>query len=246
MVFIFGLVLGSFYNVVAYRLPNDMSLVYPSSHCPNCNYRLKWYDNIPLFSYIFLGGKCHNCKKHITFRYTLVELANTILWLACAYLFKENLIYAIISMFVCSICIIIFFIDLEHMIIMDRFQLMMLVLAVLVIIFDNTYLWYSHLIGMAVAGLVNYIIVIIMNKILKKDSLGGGDIKFFIISGLLLGWERYILMMLVASITAAIFMLIRMKKHGNKETAFAPFLTSGLIFALFFGEMILEWYFKLF
>ena len=77
-----GLCIGSFLNVVIYRVPLGMSVVYPPSHCPKCDYKLKWYDNIPVLSYCLLGGKCRSCGEHISFRYTVVELANMLLWLA--------------------------------------------------------------------------------------------------------------------------------------------------------------------
>ena len=87
---ILGLCVGSFLNVVIYRWPNNMSIAKPSSHCPTCKYELRWYDNIPVLSYLMLGGKCRSCKTHISFRYTAVEVANTVLWLLCAFLFWRH------------------------------------------------------------------------------------------------------------------------------------------------------------
>ena len=111
---LFGLCVGSFLNVVIYRLPNGMSLAKPNSHCPKCKYELRWYDNIPVISYLMLGGKCRSCKTHISFRYTAVELANMIMWLASALLFWErSVVMAIIYAIVSSLFICIFFIDLE-------------------------------------------------------------------------------------------------------------------------------------
>ena len=87
-----GLCVGSFLNVVIYRVPNDMSLAKPASHCPKCGYVLHWYDNIPILSYLMLGGKCRKCKEHISIRYTLVEIFNMLLWLLSVYLFWEELL----------------------------------------------------------------------------------------------------------------------------------------------------------
>ena len=119
-----GLCVGSFLNVVIYRVPNEMSLSKPRSHCPKCDCVLHWYDNIPILSYIMLGGKCRNCKESISIRYTLVEILNMLLWILSVYLFYEvSIVYCIISMICCSLLICVFFIDLEHMLIFNRFSI---------------------------------------------------------------------------------------------------------------------------
>lgn len=134
-----GLCVGSFLNVVIYRVPQHMSLAKPRSHCTRCGNTLRWYDNIPVLSYLLLGGKCRKCKSHISLRYTIVELANMLLWLACAALFEGTSIpLACIYMAVCSVFVCVFFIDLEHQLIFDRFQIILLVLAVASIFFDTT------------------------------------------------------------------------------------------------------------
>jgi len=108
---VLGLCIGSFLNVVIYRLPNNMSLSKPSSHCTKCNYSLKWYDNIPVLSYIFLGGKCRKCKSAISPRYVLVELFNAIIYALCVMLFwKQSIVYAITAMLLSSVLICVFFI----------------------------------------------------------------------------------------------------------------------------------------
>lgn len=241
---VIGLCVGSFLNVVIYRLPNSMSLAFPASHCPNCNYKLKWYDNIPVLSYIILGGKCRSCRKHISFRYTIVELSNALLWVASLLLFRDNVLYALISAVALSVCICVFFIDLEHMIIFDRFQIIIGVLAVLAIFLDQDYKWYDHLIGGGVGFLVFFLVNLIMSKLLKREALGGGDVKFAAVTGLFLGWQKFILMMLIASITASVVMIILKSKNKgeSKETPFGPFLTFAFAVALFFGNFILNWY----
>ena len=112
---VFGLCIGSFLNVVIYRLPLGMSLAKPDSHCTKCNYFLKWYDNIPVLSYLMLGGKCRKCKSPISPRYMLVEIFTCLCFLACALLFwKHNPVYAVISALFCCSLICIFFIDLDN------------------------------------------------------------------------------------------------------------------------------------
>ncbi len=243
-----GLCVGSFLNVVIYRVPENMSLANPPSHCPQCNYRLRWYDNIPVLSYAILGGKCRSCKRHIPFRYTAVEIANAVLWLLCAFMYAESQpIYAIVSAFVCSVCICVFFIDLEHMLIFDRFQIMLAVAAVVVVFIDDKFDWISHLMGFGAATVVFVGVSLVMSKALGRDAMGGGDVKFAMCSGLLLGWQRFLLMMLIASVTGSVYMTIRKFKDGkSEEIPFGPFLSSGLVVSMLFGANIIGWYWSLF
>lgn len=245
---ILGLCVGSFLNVVIYRLPLKMSLSRPNSHCPRCKHALAPYENIPVISYIFLGGRCKSCKTHIPFRYTAVELLNALLWLLCIFLFWEKSIaLACIYALALTVFICVFFIDLEHKMIFDRFQIILLVLATVSIFFDGSVKWYSHIIG-AIAGFgVFYLIALAFEKIFKKEALGGGDIKLAGVAGLLLGWEKLLLGLLLASIPAAIIMLIasRREKSKDKEYPFAPFLTFGFAVALLFGSQIIELYLSL-
>lgn len=245
---IFGLCVGSFLNVVIYRLPNKMSLAKPNSHCPTCKYELRWYDNIPVLSYVMLGGKCRSCKTHISFRYTAVELANTVLWLLCTFLFWEKSIpLACIYMIVCSVFLCVFFIDLEHQIIFDRFQIILLVLGVASIFFDKDYGWLSHVIGVASGFALFYLISWGFEKLCGKEGLGGGDVKLAGVVGLLLGWERFLLGLLLATIPAAVIMLILSKgKRGeSRQFPFAPFLVVGFGASMLFGTQIIGWYLSL-
>ncbi len=245
---IFGLCVGSFLNVVIYRLPNKMSLAKPNSHCPTCKYALRWYDNIPVLSYVMLGGKCRSCKTHISFRYTAVELANTVLWLLCTFLFWEKSIpLACIYMVVFSVFLCVFFIDLEHQIIFDRFQIILLVLGVASIFFDKDYGWLSHIIGGVSGFAVFYLISWGFEKLCGKEGLGGGDVKLAGVVGLLLGWERLLLGLLIATIPAAVIMLILSKgKRGeSRQFPFAPFLVVGFGASMLFGIQIIGWYLSL-
>lgn len=245
---ILGLCVGSFLNVVIYRLPHNMSLAKPGSHCPSCKYELHWYDNIPVLSYLMLGGKCRKCKTHISFRYTAVELANTLLWLLCVFLFWEKSIpLACIYIIVLSVFICVFFIDLEHQIIFDRFQIILLVLGVASIFFDKDFGWLSHVIGGVVGFSVFYLISWGFEKLCGKEGLGGGDVKLAGVVGLLLGWERLLLGLLIATIPAAVIMLIlsKGKKGENRQFPFAPFLVVGFGASMLFGTQIIGWYLAL-
>jgi len=246
---IVGLCVGSFLNVVIYRLPNNMSLAKPNSHCPACKYELRWYDNIPVISYLILGGKCRKCKTHISLRYTVVELFNAILWVLSVHMFWERSIpLALIYALAFSIFICVFFIDLEHLIIFDRFQIMLAILGILSIFFDKDFDWLSHIIGGVAGFAVFYLIAFLFEKLYKSEGLGGGDVKLVGAVGLLLGWERLVLSMLIATIPAAIIMSIvkRGKSGEEKLFPFAPFLIIGFSVSLLFGAPILNWYLSLF
>lgn len=239
-----GLCIGSFLNVVIYRLPEGMSLALPPSHCPKCGYRLKWYDNIPVLSYIILGGKCRSCKQHISFRYTFVEIACAALWVACGLVFgKEHVAYSVVCMIVCSVALCVFFIDLDHMIIYDRFQIILAVCAIAAVFLDPDFGWLSHVIGFAAAAVVFIGVALIVGKIMKREALGGGDVKLAVSAGLMLGWEKFLIMMLISSVSASVYMLIKKKQNGeSREIPFAPFLTVGLVVALLAGGTIIKAY----
>lgn len=244
-----GLCVGSFLNVVIYRLPHQMSLAFPPSHCTSCDYRLRWYDNIPILSYLLLGGKCRKCREHISLRYTLVELANTVLWLLCAVLFwEQSAVYACTAILVCSLLICVFFIDLEHMIIFDRFQILLALCGIVAVFFDGWTVWYDHLIGAAVGAVVFLGLYYGAIKVLGKEGLGFGDVKLAAVAGLLLGWQKLIFAMLIASVSASVVLLILRRVHGDekqKEYPFAPFITVGMAVSLLFGNAVLSWYVQL-
>ena len=246
---ILGLCVGSFLNVVIYRVPNGMNLAKPDSHCTTCDYSLKWYDNIPVLSYIMLGGKCRKCGQRISPRYMIVEIVNAILWLLSVHLFwEQNPVYAVLCAIILSTLICIFFIDLEHLLIFNRFIIIVGVAGILAIFFDGYTEWYDHLIGAAVFGGGFALIYYCAIWILKREGLGFGDVKLALVAGLLLGWQKMLLGMLIASVSASIILLIIRRVRGDEEGheyPFGPFLAVGIGGAMLFGEPIIEWYLSL-
>jgi len=242
---VLGLCVGSFLNVVIYRVPNGMSLATPSSHCPKCKYVLKWYDNIPILSYIMLSGKCRKCGEKISLRYTLTELANMLLWILSALLFLEKSIpLMVIAALASSVMLCVFFIDLEHKLVFDRFVIMLAVLGIAAMFFDPYYGWISHLIGGIVGFVSFYFIAAIFAKLKNKEGLGGGDIKLTASCGLLLGWQRLLLAVLIATVSASIVLVILSRKTEDeeKEYPFAPFLTAAFAISIFLGHDIIAVY----
>lgn len=239
-----GLCVGSFLNVVIYRLPNNMSLSNPGSHCTACDYSLKWYDNIPVLSYLFLGGKCRKCKAPISPRYMIVEVVNALLWLACAALFwEESPVWAVAAAVVCSALICIFFIDLEHMLIFNRFTLIVAAGGIVAMVTGGR--WLDHLIG-GIAGAVVFLgLYYGAIALLKKEGLGFGDVKYAAAAGLLLGWQKFILAMLMASVAGAVVMTaMNRAQKADKQTEhpFGPYLAAGTLMALLAGDGIIGWY----
>ena len=245
---ILGLCVGSFLNVVIYRTPRGMSLAKPNSHCTVCKYELRWYDNIPVLSYLLLGGKCRKCKTRISPRYIAVELINAALWLLCIAMWGEqSLVLACIYALVFSVFICIFFIDMEHKLIFDRFQIILLVLGVISIFFDKDNAWLSHVIGGVCGFVIFFLVAFLFEKVTGNEGLGGGDVKLACVAGILLGWERLLLALIIATVPAAIIMAIAMrgKKGEDKQFPFGPFLVIGFGIALLFGTQIIDVYLSL-
>lgn len=246
-----GLCIGSFINVVIYRLPRKMSLAYPASHCTSCGYSLRWYDNVPLFSYIFLGGKCRRCKARISPRYFVVELLNAFFYAASVTIFghtPKGVAVAAVLAIATSLLICVFCIDLEHMIIYNRFSLGLAFCGVALMFLDEHLIWYERLVGAAVGGLSFSAIYYLALLILKKEGLGFGDVKLAAATGLFLGWQKFILAILIASVCGSVVMLslkaIRKEKE-SREYPFGPFISTGAVFAIFCGDAVINWYTKL-
>lgn len=241
-----GLTVGSFLNVVIYRLPREMSLAYPASHCTNCNYKLRWYDNIPVLSWLLLGGKCRRCRKPISPRYIAVEIINAVLWVLSVVLFwQDSPFYAVVSAIVCSALICIFFIDLEHMLIYNRFIIMIAVAGIPAALFDSYTRPIDHLIGAIAAGGVFALLYFGAKAIMKIEAMGFADVKLAAAAGLLLGWQKLILAVLIASVVGSIVLVIlnRVKNHDRRtEYPFGPFIVGGVLIALLAGAPILTWY----
>lgn len=251
---VLGLCVGSFLNVVIYRLPKKMSLAKPRSHCPKCEYQLKWYDNIPVFSYIFLHGRCRNCKEKISFRYPFVEILNMALWLV-ALMFDTNIVFSSITpnylmfaihIITISLLICVAFCDFDNMEIPDEFQLALLVLGVINLLNGNVE---SKIYGFLLGGGFFALFALFFYLIKRKEGLGFGDIKLMAVLGLLLGFQNTIISILISSVLGAIILLIltiKNKKENGKEYPFAVFIVPAAIIAMFVGNFIANWYLSLF
>lgn len=236
---LFGLAVGSFLNVCICRLPEGESVVSPPSHCPGCGQCIRWFDNIPLLSYIVLRGRCRNCGASISWQYPLVEFATGVLFAATAAVFglgAETLVYLLLL----SALVVITVIDLHHQIIPDRITLpgipLGLILGALVLPVGLK----DALIGCLLGGGAYYLIAV-----LSRGGMGGGDIKLMAMLGGFLGWKGVVLTTLIGSFTgaAAGLFLMAVKGKGRKHAIpFGPFLALGAMFSIFVGDSLVAWY----
>ena len=251
---IIGLCVGSFLNVVIYRFPKNMSLAKPRSHCPKCEHQLKWYENIPLFSYIFLCGKCKNCKQKISIRYPFVELLNTLLWLVALMMFTNVIIPSFtpnylmfgVSLVIISTLICVAFCDFDNMEIPDTFQAILLIAGIVLLLNGNVE---SKVYGFLLGGGAYAVVAGLFYLIKKKEGLGFGDIKLMAVLGLILGFKSTIVCLVLSSVIGAIILSIlsiKNKKEKGKEYPFAVFIVPCAIIAMFVGEIIANWYLSLF
>lgn len=245
--FIIGSIIGSFLNVCIYRIPKEESIVYPPSHCPKCNNRLKWIDLIPIISYVFLKGRCRYCKEKISIKYPLIESFTGLIFLLLAIKYGISLDYLKYATLF-SLLIVISFIDIETMNIYFSTTLTGIVFALIFLITQGVlenyilkdYMYYIF--GAIIpAGIIALIILL-------TGGMGWGDVEICFISGLFLGLKLSIVMLIASFIIGAIIslMLIWSKKKTRKDyIPFGPFIASGTLFALVFGDKLLLWYLNL-
>ena len=240
LVFITGLMFGSFYNVVGLRLPNGESIAWPGSHCPKCNHKLSWYENIPLFSYLFLDGKCKSCHEPISIMYPLIELLTGTLFLICYLIFglTENFI---IGLILSSLVSIIFVSDSKYMLILDSPLIIGSILILLIRYINHgiTPVWQSLLSGLLVFGLMLGL-MLFGNFIFKKETMGGGDIKLSFVAGLALGpilGTFYIVLGAFLAFPYALYITITKKEN---MLPFGPFLALSMLLIYFNMDKFLD------
>ncbi|MBM4325639.1 MAG: prepilin peptidase [Deltaproteobacteria bacterium] len=245
--FIFGAVVGSFLNVVIIRLPRGDSIVSPRSKCPECGCLIRWYDNIPIFSYFALGGRCRDCGSPFSIRYPLVELTTALIFLGL-YL-NVGITPELGVLFVlCGALIAVFWIDIDHMIIPDAITYgltpMGLVAATAGILPDMT--WKSSLVGIVLGALALYIPALAYEFIRGVEGLGGGDVKLLAMLGSFLGPVGVFFVLLVSSLVGSVAGVIGMavgKAGSATPIPFGPFLVVGGLLYVFAGPAIIAYVF---
>lgn len=239
--FVFGITIGSFVNVLIYRLPLHENIVTTNSHCMSCNHKLAWYDLFPLFSWILLGGKCRYCKKEISVQYPIIELINGFGYSAIFIMNGINITSALYS--ICfSMLVALSVIDWRTYEIPFGINIVILVCGIINMAFDYTHFYY-YLIGMVcVSGFLFLLYIFTGGR-----GIGGGDIKLMAAAGLLLGWKHIILALILGCIIGSVIHIILMKvSNKGRMLAFGPYLSVGITISMLCGNQLLNWYLGIF
>ena len=255
MVFLFigilaflGLLLGSFANVVIVRLPRGESVVRPRSHCRSCQSLVKWFDNIPVFSWIILRGKCRQCHESISWKYPLVELLMGILFASTFYHLGWQWFTLEVLLFV--FCVVIAsFIDFDHYILPDVFTLSGIVVCLVGAALNPERTFLDALLGLLMGGGSLWAVAYIYYAWKKVEAMGGGDIKLLAWIGALLGWKGIPFVILIASLLGSVVgVIVSLKAKSGLQTKipFGPYLALGTLLYIFWGEMLMNWYWSLF
>ncbi len=262
---LFGLIVGSFLNVCIVRLPRGRSIAKPPSHCPRCKEPIRFYDNIPIISFLLLRGKCRSCGEPISWRYPLVELMNGLFYVWIMHEFGPGG-EALLTMVFCSALIVITFIDFDHQIIPDIITLPGILVGLSLAPFfmfpladtlpfhldrlmphDGVYLtaFVNSFIGMIMGGAPLFIIGWLWEKLRHVEAMGGGDIKLMGMVGSFLGWKGALLTIMLGALSGSLVgvLLIVLKRHKmEKVIPFGPFLAAGAVASAFYGADIISWY----
>lgn len=270
LVAILGAIIGSFLNVVIHRLPREESIVFPNSHCPACGAVIAFYDNVPVLSYLVLGGKCRGCKEHISARYPAVEILTALLFVAVAWHDGINAALPFDLLFASALLALVF-IDAEHMLLPNAITYPGIVFAVIARIaipylagtphFDDlpslmngalrdSPIWVVSLVGAFLGALIGggslWLMGWVWEKLRGVEAMGLGDVKMMFMVGAYLGWRLTILTIFVGVLSGSIIGILLMARQGKRDMQmllpFGIFLGIGSIAALLFGSQLVEWY----
>ena len=244
IIFLYGIVFGSFLNVLIYRLPLKENIATEHSHCMTCGAKIQWYDLIPLVSYIILGGKCRHCKAKISPQYPIIEATNGIAYVIVFLVHGFNAV-SILMCFAFSIFLVISVIDWRTFEIPFSLNVAIGVLAVIRIILDHKNLL-DYLIGFCVISGFMLICLFIGRAIKGIDAFGGGDIKLMAAAGMMLGWKAIIIAFVMGCILGSVIHLLRMKLTNEDHVlAMGPYLAAGILLATLWGDSLLQMYMRL-
>lgn len=237
IVFLFGITIGSFLNVCIYRIPRGETVVTTPSHCTVCGKKIGWYDLVPVFSYLFLGGRCRSCKSHISPWYPIIEVLNGLLYLLVFAVNGFNFLSIIYSLF-SSALLVLSVIDFRTFEIPISINIFIMLLGIVRVglDFENIFNYVIGFFSVSTPLLIIYLIT-------KGRGIGGGDIKLMAVAGLILGFKLNILAFFMGAVFASIVHPIRMKCFGaDRMFALGPYLALGLFISLLFGERLIDMY----
>ncbi|SFD60867.1 type 4 prepilin peptidase 1 Aspartic peptidase. MEROPS family A24A [Lentibacillus persicus] len=239
--FLLGLVFGSFFNVVGLRAPQKLPFTADRSICPHCKNQLSWCELIPLLSFIFQSGKCRHCQHGISIMYPAIELITGLLF-AFAYIKLGLQIELIAALLLIALLVIVFVSDMRYMLIPNNVLLFFFPLFILIRIVSPLTPWWSPIMGALTGGAIIVIIILA-----SRGGMGGGDMKLFVIIGIVLGLDNTLLTLLLASVFGMVVgvVLLSLKIINRKQPVpFGPYIAAAAIVAYFYGEPIVAWYFN--
>lgn len=247
IVFVFGLCIGSFMNVCIYRVPVSKSIVHPGSMCPKCGNVIRFYDNIPVLSYLWLKGRCRNCNESISIRYPLVEIISGLFSLCVFLIFGLSLEGIIYYIFI-STLLVITFIDIDHQIIPDTISIPGIPAGFIASFVLPSLTYLDSLLGILAGGVSLFLVSWIYELIKGKSGMGGGDIKLLAMIGAFIGWKGVLFTIFISSAVGTltgIIIMLRTQKGLKLAVPFGPFLSIGAVIYIFFGPQLIYWYLNL-
>ena len=240
VIFLYGIVIGSFLNVCIYRIPKKENIAIIRSHCMKCDHKLQWYENIPLFSFIALRGKCKSCKAPISPQYPIIEAANGVLYLLISLVNGLN-IDSLLLCLMTSALLTLSVIDFRTFEIPVGINVFILALGLIMTVYHYNN-WLDHVIGFFAVSIPLFIIILATNG----RGIGGGDMKLMAVAGLVIGWKAIILAFVLGCIIGAPVHLLRMKiAKADRVLAMGPYLSIGIFIASLWGEQIINGYLSL-
>lgn len=248
IMFVFGVVIGSFLNVCIYRIPRGISVIRPGSFCPNCGTHIPFYYNVPLISYVMLKGRCHSCYQPIPFRYFLVEFITGLLTVAtylkfglsASFVYYLGLIYFLI---------VISFIDMATQLIYNKLLIYLMAFGLLFNLLFPVHSWPDSFLGLVAGGGSLLFFAVLGRVLFRKESMGMGDVKFAAVLGFFLGWKMVLLALFLGFVYAMVAFIVlsfSRKTRMQDYVPMAPFLAVGSLTFVYWGPMIIEWYWHFF
>ena len=237
IIFLFGIIIGSFLNVCIFRLPRNEGIIFGRSHCLSCGNVLRWYELIPVVSYVIQRGRCRSCGERISLQYPLVELLNGVCWLWIFWVRGIGLDGLILSL-AASVLIVVAVIDWKTYQIPFGCNIAIGILGILRLALEPSF-WPVHVIGLFTVS-VPFLIIYLVSS---GQAIGGGDVKLMAAAGLLLGWRNILLALMLGSVAASVIHLTLMRLKGrDRVLAFGPYLAFGIMTAMLYGDKIIHWY----
>lgn len=242
--FVCGAIIGSFLNVCIYRIPEGLSVVSPASRCPVCEAKIRWYQNVPILSWLLLRGRCASCGVRISSRYALVEALTGFLYVLALWYFgfsPPTLVYALFI----STLVVITFIDIDHQIIPDAISLPGISVGFLCSFAVPWISWIDSLLGILLGGGLLFVVAWGYEILTKREGMGGGDIKLLAMIGAFLGWKAIFPVIFFASLMGTLIgvpLMVFRKEDSRFALPFGPFLAGSALLYLFYGIEIVNWY----